>query len=339
MRPEAALWSPQKPNLIGARVKLSAPGATDDIVHSYLGLRWVTTNPSRVLLNGRSVYLRMVLEQGYWPESQLVAPSPEALEKEVDLILALGFNGARIHQKVEDPRFLYWADRKGLILWGEMPAPFTYSDLAISRHLKEWEEAVMRDRNHPSIISWVPFNESWGVNEVGYSKAQQHAVATAYHRTHQLDGSRPVIGNDGWEHVEADLFTIHDYSWDADLLRRRYRSPQDLVSTIETFFPGNRSLVTPGFDHTQKPVLVSEYGGVSFAPDEGEAWYGYGKVRTTEEYVAKYRELTSALTASEHLCGFCYTQLTDTEQETNGLLDENRQPKAPLEQLREATLS
>lgn len=339
MDPGAALWSPERPNLIGARVTLSAPNAIDDLVHSYLGLRTVDTTSRRVLINGQSRYLRLVLEQSYWPESQLVAPSPDALEREVELILALGFNGARIHQKVEDPRFHYWADRKGLLLWGEMPSPFTYSDLGISRHAKEWEEAVLRDRNHPSVIAWVPFNESWGVNEVGRSREQQHAVAAAYHRTHQLDGTRPVIGNDGWEHVEADIFTIHDYSWDADLLRKRYLSAGDLVSTIETFFPGSRSLVTDRFRHENKPVIVSEYGGVSFAPNEGEAWFGYGKVGTTEEYVAKYRELTTALTSSDHLCGFCYTQLTDTEQETNGLLDENRQPKAPIELLREITMS
>ncbi|CAN5564032.1 glycoside hydrolase family 2 TIM barrel-domain containing protein [soil metagenome] len=339
MHPEAALWSPERPNLIGAKVTLSAPGASDDVVHSYLGLRTIATTSNRVLLNGRSRFLRLVLEQGYWPESQLVAPTHEALEREVELILALGFNGARIHQKVEDPRFLYWADRKGLMLWGEMPSPFTYSDLGISRHAREWEEVVMRDRNHPSVIAWVPFHESWGVNEIGYSKPQQRAVAAAYHRTHQLDGTRPVIGNDGWEHVEADIFTIHDYTWDADLVRRRYRSAADVVSTIETFFPGNRSLVTPGFQHENKPVIVSEYGGVSFAPAEGEEWYGYGKVRTTAEYVEKYRELTTALTSSDHLSGFCYTQLTDTEQETNGLLDENRVPKAPIEQLREITMS
>lgn len=339
MRPDAALWSPERPNLIGALVTLSTPGASDDIVHSYLGLRTIETTSSRVLLNGRARFLRLVLEQGYWPESQLVAPNPDALEREVELILALGFNGARIHQKVEDPRFLYWADRKGLMLWGEMPSPFTYSDLGISRHAYEWEEVVIRDRNHPSVIAWVPFNESWGVNEVGYSKPQQRAVAAAFHRTHQLDGTRPVIGNDGWEHVEADIFTVHDYTWDAELVRQRYRSAADLVSTVATFFPGSRSLVTEGFEYANKPVIVSEYGGVSFAPDEGEEWYGYGKVRTTEEYVEKYRELTTVLTSSDHLSGFCYTQLTDTEQETNGLLDENRQPKAPIEQLREITMS
>jgi beta-galactosidase/beta-glucuronidase len=337
MNPKTTLWAPRHPNLIGARITLSAPGQMDDVVSSYLGLRSITTTSRGVRINGLPVFLRLVLQQAYWPESQLVPPSPEALEHEADLILALGFNGARIHQKVEDPRFLYHADRKGLLLWDEMPSPFTFSERGIERHAREWRDVVMRDRNHPSVIAWTPFNESWGVNELGLHAPQQHAVKAAYHLTHHLDGSRPVIGNDGWENVASDIFTIHDYTWDADLLRRRYASADALRNTCETHYPGSRALIACDFEPDGKPVMVTEYGGVGYAPPDDEDWYGYGKVETTEEFIAQYRALTNALLESDLLAGFCYTQFTDTLQETNGLLTETREPKVPIETIRAIT--
>lgn len=326
------IWSPDKPNLIGAELTFSE-GGLDDAVQSYLGLRTIELSGRRFLINGRSVFLRFVLNQGYWPESQLAAPSPEALKREVELIQQLGFNGARTHQKIEDPRFLYWADRLGLLLWGETVNAFTFTERAIDRHLDEWREAVIRDRNHPSVIAWVPFNESWGVSELGASEAQQHAVKAAYHRTHTLDGTRPVIGNDGWENVIGDLFTIHDYQWDPQVLRDRYSHESQLPGTIATYFPGSRHLAVGDFETGGKPVMVTEFGGVSFAPSSDEEWFGYGKVSSPEAFVEKYRELTNALSESLLICGFCYTQLADTEQETNGLLTEDREPKAPLETL------
>ncbi len=332
MEPGRLLWSADKPNLIGAQLTLSE-GTVEDVVQSYLGLRTIELSGRRFLINGRSVFLRFVLNQGYWPESQLAAPSPDALKREVELIQQLGFNGARIHQKVEDPRFIYWADRLGLLLWGETANAFTFTERAIDRHLDEWREAVLRDRNHPSIIAWVPFNESWGISELGHSEAQQHAVKAAYHRTHMLDGTRPVIGNDGWENVIGDLFTIHDYQWDPQVLRDRYSNESQLPDTIANYFPGARHLTVGDFETAGKPVMVTEFGGVSFAPDSDEEWFGYGKVGNQEDFAKKYRELTNALGESALICGFCYTQLTDTEQETNGLLTENREPKVPFDKL------
>jgi beta-galactosidase/beta-glucuronidase len=337
MNPGNILWSPKQPNLLGVRLTLSSPGHADDQVLTYVGLRTVTLTQRRLLINGTPTFMRFVLEQGYWPESQLTAPSPDALRKEVELIKDLGFNGARIHQKIEDPRFLFWADRLGLLLWGEIANAFRYSDLAIDRHAREWREAVVRDRNHPSVIAWVPFNESWGVNELGQSPAQQHAVRAAYHATHQLDGSRPVIGNDGWENTEGDLFTLHDYSWDPAVLDRRYGSGADVDDLLSTYFPGQRRATVEGFDHAGKPMMVTEFGGVSYAPKSGEKWFGYGTVNSGDEYLEKYRALVGALSHSELICGFCYTQLTDTEQETNGLLTEDRKPKVDIEEIRRIT--
>lgn len=331
------LWSPRTPNLITAMLTLSSPGRVADVVHSYMGLRTIETSGRNLLLNGSPLFLRFVLQQGYWPESQLAAPSPDHLRREVELIQELGFNGARIHQKVEDPRFLYWADRLGLLLWGEIANAFTFSERAIERHAGEWREAVLRDRNHPSIIGWVPFNESWGVSELGSSDAQRRAVTAAYHKTHQLDGTRPVVGNDGWENVAGDLLTIHDYSWDPDVLARRYRDEEAFGATLGSYFPGSRHLTVGDFDPVNKPVLVTEFGGVSFAPDAGESWFGYGTVRSPEEYVERYRMLNGALQESSLLSGFCYTQLTDTEQETNGLLTAARGHKVPVESIRAIT--
>lgn len=331
------LWSPARPTLLGATITLSEPGSSDDQVLSYVGLRTVETAGRRILVNGSPVFLRFVLEQGYWPESHLASPSVEALEREVDLIKALGFNGARIHQKIEDPRFLYWADRKGVLLWGEMANAFTFSERAVQRHASEWREAVIRDRNHPSIIAWVPFNESWGISEVGASTQQQQAVKATYHRTHQLDGTRPVIGNDGWENVIGDLLTLHDYSWEPDVLRQRYANEAGFEQTLRNYFPGSRRVAVGDYDPANKPILVTEFGGVSFAPASGEEWFGYGTVRSEEEFIERYRVLCNALNESDLIAGFCYTQLTDTVQETNGLLTEDRQPKAALEKLREIT--
>ncbi len=333
------VWSPEHPNLIETEVRLVSPGRTEDVVVGYIGLRTLDWSTRQFRINGRSTRLRFVLNQGYWPESQLSAPSPAALKREVELILELGFNGARTHQKIEDPRFLYWADRLGLLLWGECANAFTYSERAIERRAVEWREAVLRDRNHPSVIAWVPFNESWGISEVGHALDQQHAVSAAYHLTHQLDGTRPVVGNDGWENVAGDLFTVHDYSWEPDTLRKRYTTESDLEHTQETYFPASRRMAVGSFDPSGKPVMVTEFGGVSFAPDSGEEWFGYGKVTSDEEFVDQYRALTAALLDSEVLCGVCYTQLTDTEQETNGLLTEDRKPKVAIEKIRAATRS
>lgn len=328
-------WNPWRPTLLGARLTLAAPGEPSDELLSYTGLRTVDTDNGRFQINRHDTFLRMVLNQGYFHESGLAAPDAAAIRRDVELILALGFNGARNHQKVEDPRFLFWADRLGLMVWGEIGNAFAYSDRAIRRHLHEWEEAVLRDRNHPSIIAWVPFNESWGVEDVALSARQQAAVRTAYWRTHQLDGSRPVIGNDGWEHVIGDVFTLHDYSWDPAELINRYGRDATCASVGRTYRMGHRTAFAGATadDFAGKPAILSEYGGVSFAPQSGESWFGYGKVTTDDEFIAQYEALTRALHHSAWLAGFCYTQFTDTEQEMNGLLRADRSPKVPLERI------
>ncbi|MBB4689507.1 glycoside hydrolase family 2 protein [Amycolatopsis jiangsuensis] len=330
------LWSPEHPALVDAEITLLSEGAGADSVRSYFGLREVGTSDGHFLLNGRPYFLRMVLEQGYWPQSQLTAPSGEALREEVELIKSLGFNGVRIHQKVEDSRFLYWCDRLGLAVWGEMPSSFAFSPSAIDRFSREWTEVLERDASHPSIVTWVPVNESWGVSEVATRRDQQDYVAALYRLTRALDPSRPVISNDGWEHVSSDIWTVHDYAPAGDVLRRRYADPAAINDVLRTIRPGGRRLHLGDVRRDGQPIMLSEYGGVSYAPGD-ELWYNYSTAASADDLVERYRDLTTALLDCAAVAGFCYTQLTDTEQETNGLLTAAREPKADPAVLREIT--
>jgi len=332
--PTSLLWSPAHPNLIEATLTLLDGDTVLDTVHSYAGLRSTGVSESGFLLNGYPYYLRMVLEQGFWPESHLAAPSPEAIRREVELIKELGFNAARIHQKIEDPRFLSWCDRLGLLVWGEMANAFTWNDAAVTRVTREWTDAVLRDRNHPAIVAWVPINESWGVPGIEHDARQRHWQESLWNLTHALDGSRPVISNDGWEHTTSDIVTIHDYTSSGAVIRERYGEGR-LETTVESGRPARRTLQLDPEANIGRPVMVTEYGGISYAPAAGERWFGYGTVTSADEYIAKVRELTEALRSCPGISGYCYTQLTDTEQETNGLLTETREPKLPIERLRE----
>lgn len=327
MSREKLLWSPTYPNLVDAELTLLDGEHELDHVLSYAGVRSCGFADGRFLLNGRPYYLRLVLEQGYWPESHLAAPSAEALRREVELVKELGFNGVRIHQKVEDPRFLYWCDRLGLLVWGEMAANFVFTTLAVERLTREWIDMLRRDYSHPCIVTWVPFNESWGVPNLEGDQAQRHYVQALYHLTRALDPTRPVIGNDGWEHVISDVWGVHDYALDGATLRERYGSPEAVERTMSSVQPHYRTIRYEEARRAGQPVMLTEWGGISYAPAAGERWHGYGTVTSTEAYLATYRELMEAILDSPVIAGFCYTQLTDTEQETNGLLTEDRAHK------------
>jgi hypothetical protein len=247
----------------------------------------------------------------------------------------MGFNGVRKHQKIEDPRYLYWADRLGLLVWEEMPSAYRFTHLSVQRLTREWIAAVERDSSHPCIISWVPINESWGVPNLPTSPAERHYVRALYHMTKTLDPTRPVIGNDGWESVATDIIGIHDYDDDPERLAKRYLADEMLPRLFKRERPGGRLLVLEGDRPHEQPIMLTEFGGISLSRDP-EAW-GYSTVNSPREFEKKYTRLLSAVNALNLLAGFCYTQFADTYQEANGLLYADRTPKFPLERIARAT--
>jgi len=330
---ERLLWTPEHPVLLDAAVELAGPGGTDAIT-SYLGLRSAGVERGRFLLNDRPVFLRSVLEQGYWPESHLAAPSADALRAEVQLIKDLGFNAVRIHQKFEDPRFLYWTDRLGVLVWAEAPGAYESSPTAITRTVREWLEVLDRDRSHPSIVTWVPLNESWGVQHIAATPALQSYARGITELTRAIDPTRPVVSNDGWEHVDSDLLTVHDYEWRPDVVRERYGSAEAFRRELDGVGPAGRRIVLSGRTDGV-PVVLSEFGGIRWSPSgSGEADWGYSTATSAEDFEERLSGLLEAVQASPVLAGFCYTQLTDTLQEANGLLTADRKPKLPVERLR-----
>ncbi len=328
-------WTPERPNLLDARVALVAPdGRVLDEATSYLGYRSVSVGDGRFLLNGLPYYLRLVLEQGYWPQSHLAAPDDDALRAEVEAVKSLGFNGIRIHQKIEDPRYLAWCDRLGLLVWEEMPSAYAFGPTAVQRVVQEWTEAVRRDRGHPCVVTWVPLNESWGVPTIAQDAAQRDYATALYHLTKALDPTRPVISNDGWEHTRSDILGVHDYAPTGELLAERYRDAEAIDRAVGDQSPGGRRVLLEGAGEPAQPVVISEFGGLSLAPAEGEEWFGYATVQTADEYLERFAGLVGALLDNPEIAGFCYTQLTDTEQERNGLLTADRSPKLDPERVR-----
>ncbi|MFE5409293.1 glycoside hydrolase family 2 protein [Microbacterium sp. NPDC056569] len=325
---EELLWSPEHPRLIDADIRVGA-----DHARSYVGIRTAHVARGRFFLNDRPYYVRSVLNQGYWPESHLAAPSAAALREEAALIKRLGFNATRVHQKFEDPRFLYWADRLGLLVWGEAPASFTFSPVAVERTVREWLEIVRRDFSHPSIVTWVPLNESWGVQHVASDSRMQHFARALVSLTKALDPTRPVVSNDGWEQVDTDIVAIHDYEADPSVVADRYRTRADIDEMIATVGPAGRVLVLSG-DVEDAPVMLTEFGGISFDVDAAADAWGYSSATSAADFEARLEGLMRAVHSSRALAGFCYTQLSDTLQETNGLVGADRTPKIPAERIR-----
>jgi beta-galactosidase/beta-glucuronidase len=331
------LWSPARPTLIEAELTLRDQfGAALDTVMSYTALRSIGVQGDRFMLNGRPYVMRLVLDQGYWPESGLTAPSDDALRRDVELAKAMGFNGVRKHQKIEDPRYLYWADRLGLLVWGEMPSAYRFTPRSVERLTREWTAAVERDLSHPCIVAWVPFNESWGVPDLAAIPAQRHYVQAIYHLTKTLDPSRPVIGNDGWESVATDIVGIHDYDSQPERIRRRYEAGEVLGRLFTRERPGGRLLTIEGHPHAGQPLMLTEFGGTAMSTDRPGEW-GYSRAASPEDLAEQYQRLLDVITSLSLFAGFCYTQFADTYQEANGLLLADRTPKFPLDRMAAAT--
>lgn len=334
------LWSPERPTLLDAEITLWQDDRILDRVCSYTALRSVNINRDRFMLNGRPYQLRLVLDQGYWDDTLMTAPSDDALRKDVELAKAMGFNGVRKHQKIEDPRYLYWADKLGLMVWEEMPSAYRFSPLSMTRLVREWMEVIERDYSHPCVIVWVPFNESWGVPNLTSTQAHRNAVEALYHLTRTLDSTRPVIGNDGWEASATDILGIHDYDCNPDGLLSRYGSASQTQELFDRRRPGGRILTLDGYPHRGQPIMLTEFGGIAFskaAKPGGDRDWGYSKVANEDALLKNYSSLLEVVNNTTIFSGYCYTQFTDTFQEANGLLYADRTPKVPLEQIARAT--
>ena len=332
-------WSPQDPYLYGLRLELLEGSKLIDRVHSYAGLRKFHIEGNRFFLNNKPIFLRLVLDQGFYPDGIWTAPSDAELKADVDRSLAAGFNGARLHQKVFEKRFHYWADRLGYLTWGEFSDWGRVHQFANPQGVlnleREWREVVLRDRNHPSIVAWTPLTETRGAAQNQY-EAYSRAVRSLYAATHALDPTRPMNTSSGYVHVLTDIFTVHDYEQDAEAFRRRY----------EPVAPGAGDKVFVRFPELSapyegQPYVVDEYGGTFWTKDYtgqtekaggGRGNWGYGK--TAAQVEDEIKALTDVLLDNPNIAGFTYTQLTDVEQEVNGVYTYDRKPKFNLDRLK-----
>ena len=333
-RYEGMLWSPERPNLFDVTMRLST-ATTVDKVDAYFGLRKIHTENGKIYLNNRPYYQKLVLDQGYWPEGLLTAPTDDDLKKDIELAKEMGFNGARKHQKVEDPRYLYWADKLGFIVWGECAAPPCFSEKGAAALTREWIEIIERDYNHPCIVTWVPINESWGVLNVSHNRQEQDHTLAMYYLIKSLDQTRLVISNDGWEMTKTDILGIHNYNHGHKDEVAKYRCYQEDLATREGLIasmPAGRHMYAGGFENQGEPIMLTEYGGIAYKVD-GSAGWGYTMAQSADELLEDYGRIMEAIFASKALRGFCYTQLTDVEQEINGLLAYDRTPKCDLSKI------
>ncbi len=324
-------WEPGSPVLYDLSVSLEADGEKDE-VESYFGMRRIEVRAGRIFLNGKPLYQRLVLDQGYWPDGLYTAPDDEAIKRDILSAMEMGFNGCRKHMKVEDPRFLYWADTLGFLVWDEMPGTYDFTPGSRETLLLEWMEVIRRDAGHPCVITWLVFNESWGVRNIARDPAMQEWVRRVYEATKAADPTRPVIDNDGWEHVRTDILGYHDYSSTAREIgdnHKRMRGEEGVPPLREGSIFHGRTMMAGGLPPCRVPVMVTEFGGIAFAADGVlEGSWGYdGIPRTPEEFKARFRMTVEAVRALPGCAGMVYTQLTDVENEINGLLTADRRPK------------
>ncbi len=331
------LWSPEQPNLYELEFKLYRKEQIVDQVSSYFGMRKISIEEDKIFLNNQPLYQKLILDQGYWPDSSVTPPSDQAIKKDIELTKKMGFNGARKHQKIEDDRFYYWADKLGLLVWAEIGSTYEYNDQAVEELSTQWLKVVKELYNHPSIITWVPFNESWGIEDVRQNDKQQNFTESIYYLTRSIDSKRPIIANDGWEHTISDIITFHDYVESTEKLRETYvESIDELLENKKVFndqeyINGGKFIMADNYQYQGQPIIFSEFGGIAFQNKEG---WGYGEqVETKEALSRRMNQLMEIIKDADYFEGYCYTQLTDVEQEKNGLLDENREFKLDLEKI------
>ena len=329
-------WHPTSPNLYDIKFSLINENEVLDEVSSYFGMRRIDMKGNKIYLNNQEFYQKLILDQGYFKNGGLTA-TVEELKCDVEFIKAMGFNGARKHQKIEDYRYMYLCDKIGLVMWAEMPSSFEYSVVTNENVVRELHAFINKHYNHPSVICYTLLNESWGINEVYSDKAEQNFINGLYYLTKSLDTSRLVVGNDGWEQSLTDILTVHDYNSYEDDLRASYLNIEEAANGSPSR-TSVRHCLNEGYEYDGGPFMISEFGGVAYntqETEEKEAW-GYGeRLVGKEAVVAKIKALHVAVMDVEGCCGFCYTQLSDVEQEINGLLDHEHNPKFDIEEIRD----
>jgi beta-galactosidase/beta-glucuronidase len=334
-------WTPESPKLYDVTFTLNKEGKTVETVGSYFGVSSFRVEKDLILQNNNPVYLKMVLFQGYHKNSGLTAPNEETIKRDIEIAKELGFNGIRMHQKIEDERFYYYADILGMFVWAEMPSPYEFKDATIDSIVPEWMSVVTQFYNHPSVVAWVPLNESWGVPRIVLDSTNQKLAEALYNLTKAYDRYRPVISNDGWEHTKSDIMTLHNYAQDAVELGHFYNDidkmldGKNIVDYTQTRLP-----YANGYSYDGEPIVISEFAGIGYQNGIENKGWGYGKsVTSSKEFVERLTSLVKALRANDRIAGFCITQLTDVETEINGLLDIDRIEKADLEELKKAIKS
>ena len=325
------LWDLGKGNLYDLIMTYGEDSTKNkDTVYSYFGMRSICIENEKVLLNGKSVFQRLVLDQGFYPDGTFTAPSAKALEDDVVFSMAAGFNGARLHQKIFEPLFHYYADKHGYITWGEHGNwGMDYSAESYQNFMCEWMEALERDFNHPSIVGWCPHNET--------HMGQRHEdLAYIYRATKTFDYTRPVIDTSGYVHVETDIFDVHDYDQDPASFKARYDAMLEKGENKKIFQNHN---IIKDKEIEDLPYFVSEFGGTWWSertgtsPNRNQSW-GYGKApEDIESFYARFEALVNALLDNPRIFAFCYTQLTDVEQEQNGIFYYDRGNKFDLARL------
>ena len=320
-----AYWAPAHPHLYTMTLRLRGTRGLYDEVDTYFGMRKLETSSGRVLLNNFPFYQKLILNQGYYPEGFITPESDERIQSDIRLIKEMGYNGMRVHQKIESARFLYWCDRMGMVVWEEMPSMYAYEEYREQQILSEMLEIVRRDINHPCIFTWVLFNESWGVTRIRQHAGQQRLTLSAYYAVKAMDPTRFVVSNDGWEHTKSDLCTLHDYAATGEMLRNLHERENWTAAGGNPWAQKRRKVFAEGFSYEGQPYLLSEYGGISFDSDNG--WGYNAKADGEEDFLKRFEELTDAIQSLPHVEGYCYTQFTDVEHEQNGLYTMDRTPK------------
>lgn len=326
-------WTPENPSLFDVTAKLMVDGQCTDSVDSYFGMRKVHVQDGRFYLNNQPYYNKLVLDQGYWKGSLMTAPTQQHYIDDIEKCKAMGFNGCRKHEKVEDPVFLYWADKLGFLVWESMASFWNFNPQSGMKFIKEWTDVIQRDYNHPCIVVWNMMNESWGLPRLYDDLQQQSFARAAYHLAKGLDKTRLAIANDGWELTENDICAFHSYKHgdESDVLQQEkfkkgMKDLKDMPMLVE------KTMFAKGFTYDGQPVMMTEIGGITVntnkeANSVDDGW-GYTGAEDISAFLKAYERLIDSIYDSDLICGFCYTQLSDIEQEKNGLLDENHQFKA-----------